>query len=38
MDAKMKMIEKFYELADKLSIKIITIEEVLEEEVREEQA
>lgn len=38
MDAKMKMIEKFYELAEKLSIKIITIEEALEEEVREEQA
>ncbi|USN57328.1 MAG: hypothetical protein H6766_02485 [Candidatus Peribacteria bacterium] len=34
----MKMIEKFYELAEKLSIKIITIEEALEEEVREEQA
>jgi len=29
------MIEKFYELADKLSIKIITIEEVLEKEAEE---
>ena len=29
MDAKIKMLEKFYELADKLSIKIVTIEEVL---------
>lgn len=38
MDGKIKMIEKFYELAEKLSIKIITIEEVLEEEVREQQA
>lgn len=37
MDSKMKMIEKFYELADKLSIKIITIEEALEEETKEEQ-
>jgi len=35
MDAKIKMIEKFYELADKLSIKIVTIEETLEEDVKE---
>lgn len=32
MDLSIKMIEKFYELADKLSIKMITIEEVLEKE------
>jgi RNA polymerase primary sigma factor len=35
LDAKAKMIEKFYELADKLSIKIITIEEQLAKEVAE---
>ncbi len=35
MDAKIKMIEKFYELAEKLSIKVVTIEESLEEEVKE---
>jgi len=35
MDAKIKMLEKFYELADKLSIKIVTIEESLQEEARE---
>jgi DNA-directed RNA polymerase sigma subunit (sigma70/sigma32) len=35
MDLSIKMIEKFYELADKLSIKIITIEEVLEKEAEE---
>jgi len=29
------MIEKFYDLSDKLSIKIITIEEVLEKESQE---
>jgi hypothetical protein len=28
------MLEKFYELAEKLSIKILTIEQVLEEEAR----
>jgi len=32
MDLSIKMIEKFYELAEKLSIKMITIEEVLEKE------
>src|SRR3989338_5845220 len=32
MDLSIKMIEKFYELAEKLGIKIITIEEVLEKE------
>lgn len=37
MDLSIKMIEKFYELADKLSIKIITIEEVLEKEAEEAQ-
>ncbi len=35
LDAKAKMIEKFYELADKLSIKIITIEEQLLKEAAE---
>lgn len=35
MDLSIKMIEKFYELADKLSIKIITIEEALEKEAKE---
>ena len=35
MDSKIKMLEKFYDIADKLSIKIITIEENLEEEVQE---
>ncbi len=35
MDLSIKMIEKFYELADKLGIKIITIEEVLEKEAEE---
>ncbi len=35
LDLSIKMIEKFYELADKLSIKIITIEEVLEKEAEE---
>lgn len=35
MDLSVKMIEKFYELADKLGIKIITIEEVLEKEAEE---
>lgn len=32
LEAKAKMLEKFYELADKLSIKIITIEDVLKKE------
>ena len=35
MDSKIKMLEKFYDIADKLSIKIITIEENLEKEVQE---
>jgi len=34
MDAKAKMLEKFYALCDKLSIKIITIEEVLIKEAK----
>ncbi len=32
LDAKAKMLEKFYELIEKLSIKLITIEEVLKKE------
>ena len=36
MDSKIKMLEKFYDLADKLWIKIVTIEEKLEEEIKEE--
>jgi hypothetical protein len=35
MDFSIKMLEKFYELAEKLSIKIITIEEILEKEAQE---
>jgi hypothetical protein len=35
MDGNIKILEKFYDLADKLGIKIITIEEVLEEELKE---
>ncbi len=35
MDLSIKMIEKFYELAEKLGIKIVTIEEVLEKEAEE---
>jgi RNA polymerase primary sigma factor len=35
MEGNIKILEKFYDLADKLSIKIITIEEVLEEELKE---
>ncbi|MFA6255783.1 MAG: RNA polymerase sigma factor RpoD/SigA [Candidatus Absconditabacterales bacterium] len=35
MDLSIKMIEKFYELAEKLNIKIITIEETLEKEAKE---
>ncbi|HKL44534.1 MAG TPA: sigma-70 family RNA polymerase sigma factor [Candidatus Absconditabacterales bacterium] len=35
MELGAKMIEKFYDLSDKLSIKIITIEEVLEKESQE---
>jgi len=33
LDLNVKMLEKFYSLADKLSIKIVTIEEVLEKEL-----
>ena len=35
MDLNIKIIEKFYDLADKLGIKIITIEEILEKEAEE---
>ncbi|MFA7298361.1 MAG: RNA polymerase sigma factor RpoD/SigA [Candidatus Absconditabacterales bacterium] len=35
LDFSIKMLEKFYELAEKLSIKIITIEEILEKEAIE---
>jgi RNA polymerase primary sigma factor len=35
LDAKIKMLEKFYELADKLSIKILTIEEIIEKETED---
>jgi len=35
MDAKIKMLEKFYDVADKLGIKIVTIEENLEREIQE---
>lgn len=34
LDLNIKILEKFYDLADKLSIKIITIEEVLEKELK----
>lgn len=34
LDAKAKMLEKFYELTDKLSIKVITIEEVLKKDAK----
>lgn len=37
MDSKLKMLEKFYELADKLSVKIETIEELLERDLKEHQ-
>jgi hypothetical protein len=37
MDAKAKMLEKFYSLTDKLSITVITIEEVLEKEIEATQ-
>ena len=30
MDQSAKLLERFYDLADKLSIKILTIEEILE--------
>lgn len=32
LDAKLKIVEKFYELAEKLGIKVVTIEEVFEKE------
>ena len=35
MDQSAKLLEKFYDLADKLSIKILTIEEILELESKE---
>ncbi len=35
MDQSAKLLEKFYDLADKLSVKILTIEEVLELESKE---
>ena len=35
MDLNIKIIEKFYDLAEKLGIKIITIEEILEKEAEE---
>ena len=35
MDQSAKLLEKFYDLADKLSIKILTIEEILEQESKE---
>ena len=35
MDLSIKMLEKFYELAEKLNIKMVTIEEVLEKEALE---
>jgi len=34
LDLNIKILEKFYDLADKLGIKIITIEEVLEQELK----
>lgn len=35
MDTNIKILEKFYSLCEKLSIRIITIEEVLQEEAKE---
>ncbi|HBB04012.1 TPA: hypothetical protein DCZ39_03900 [Patescibacteria group bacterium] len=35
MDLSVKMLEKFYELAEKLGIKMLTIEEILEKEAQE---
>jgi hypothetical protein len=35
MDMSAKLLEKFYDLAEKLSIKIITIEEILETQSQE---
>jgi len=35
LDLKAKMIEKFYYIADKLGIKVITIEEQLQKETAE---
>jgi len=35
-DSKAKMLEKFYEIAEKLSIKIISIEEILEQEIQQD--
>lgn len=36
MDSKIKMLEKFYDLAEKLWVKVVTIEEKLEEEIKDE--
>lgn len=38
IDKQVELLEKFYDLADKLSIKIVTIEDVLLDEVRSQQA
>lgn len=35
LDAKIKIVEKFYELAEKLGVKLITIEEIFEKENEE---
>jgi hypothetical protein len=35
MDASAKILSSFYNIAEKLSIKIVTIEEVLEKESKE---
>ncbi len=37
LDAKIKTVEKFYELAEKMSIKIVTIEELFEQENKQMQ-
>lgn len=38
IDKQVELLEKFYDLADKLSIKIVTIEDVLLDEVRQQQS
>jgi RNA polymerase primary sigma factor len=38
IDSKVKLIEKFYEIAEKLSITIVTIEEALQESLKEAQS
>jgi RNA polymerase primary sigma factor len=35
LDSKIKMLERFYELAEKLSVKIVTIDEIFEKENEE---